>query len=98
MADSSDGNSELVLGHEGAGDDCIGKIIDHTGRSFLAGESSRASQSSVRYLEYLCCFSGGAIGATEGCFLNPVPGNSSPMIFRCLKLMLQRSILFGNIN
>ena len=38
MAGSSDGDPELFIGHEGVGDDCIGKVIDKTGKFFLAGE------------------------------------------------------------
>ena len=105
MADSSDGDSKLIVGHEGAGDDCIGKIIDKTGKFFLAGKFEEMVSSlaghwldSVRtiWITLLPLFPGGAIGATEGCFLTPIPGNTTPLIFRCLALMLQRSILLGN--
>ena len=38
---------------------------------------------------------GVAFGAVEGCFLTPLPGDTSPMIYRTFGVMLRRSVLFG---
>ena len=35
---SKDGDSELLLGHQGVGDDCIEKVVNYGGKFFLAGE------------------------------------------------------------
>ena len=45
MADPerSESAEKLLLGHHGAGDDCIGKVIDQTGKFFLAGEERALS-------------------------------------------------------
>ena len=31
----------------------------------------------------------------EACFLNPVPGQTTPLIFKAFNLMAKRSVLFG---
>ena len=36
--DEDSGDSELNLGHQGIGDNCIEKVINYGGKSFLAGE------------------------------------------------------------
>lgn len=90
---AEDNGKELDVGHDGAGDDCIGKVIDKTGKFFLAGTFVRLAGFDGCALFRFCV--GGAFGATEGCFLTPIAGNTSPMIFRCLALMMQRSILIG---
>ena len=38
---------------------------------------------------------GGAVGAVEGCFLNPIPGSTTPMLVRALGVIARRGILFG---
>ena len=40
MAEPETEDAKLLLGHHGAGDDCIGKVIDQTGRFFLAGKAA----------------------------------------------------------
>ena len=35
------------------------------------------------------------MGCVEGCFLNPIPGSTTPMLVRALGVIARRSILFG---
>ena len=35
------------------------------------------------------------MGSVEGCFLNPIPGSTTPMLVRALGVIVRRSVLFG---
>ena len=35
------------------------------------------------------------MGCVEGCFLNPIPGSTTPMLVRALGVIARRTILFG---
>ena len=35
------------------------------------------------------------MGSVEGCFLNPIPGSTTPMLVRALGTIARRSVLFG---
>ena len=39
--------------------------------------------------------SGAAYGTVEGCFLKPVKGSTTPMIFRALQVIVSRAVLIG---
>lgn len=38
---------------------------------------------------------GACFGAVEACFLNPVPGQTTPLIFKAFNIMAKRSVLLG---
>ena len=59
---------------------------------------------------YMCCYSyfneclclcktpGAFYGAVEACFVNAIPGQTTPLIFKAFKLMATRSVLFGQFH
>lgn len=51
--------------------------------------------ATLTVIKYVYNITGGAVGSVEGCFLNPIPGSTTPMLMRTLGLMARRSILYG---
>ncbi len=62
--------------------------------------------SSFLFINFWCVLfrmppvlaAGGLIGSVEGCFLAPVPNSTTPMLVEVLKLIVRRSLLFGELN
>ena len=98
MTDIAESDSgELNLGHNGIGDGCVEKVINYSGKFFIAGEQHMVLPRPAVECALFGIIVGGVFGSVEGCFLTPIPGSTRPMIFRCLGLMLNRSILFGKV-
>ena len=46
-------------------------------------------------VQLVSCRAGTVFGAVEGCFLYPIPGSTSPMIYRALRVIAGRTALGG---
>ena len=106
MSLSSQQNKTLLTGHEGAGSDCLGKTIDYGWKGLLIGGLRKAIKRyrrgyyvTVLFFWGISCAPlvppGGSVGTVEGCFINPVPGSTTPMLVRALGLIVGRAALGG---
>ena len=105
MSLSSQQDKTLLTGHEGAGSDCLGKTIDYGWKGLLIGRLRKAIKRYRRGYHVtvlgrdICCaplvLPGGSVGTVEGCFINPVPGSTTPMLVRALGLIVGRAALGG---
>ena len=106
MSLSSQQNKTLLTGHEGAGSDCLGKTIDYGWKGLLIGGLRKAiKRYRLGYHVTVLCSGGiscaplvppgGSVGTVEGCFINPVPGSTTPMLVRALGLIVGRAALGG---
>lgn len=98
----SDSNIEIETGHNGAGEHCDDQLMRYGGGAALGGKPNTVIEKvfpirSTFLILYIHSFltTGACLGAVEGCFLNPVPGQTAPLIFKTMKIMGSRSLLFG---
>ena len=90
------GDSDLKLGHHGAGDDCMTKMVRYGSGGALAGLQRRGFNWNTPCMSAGCSLpSGAAIGTVQGCFIKQVPGSTTLMLVRALKLILDRTVLIG---
>ena len=95
---SSADELKLHLGDNGEGEDCGDRLMAFGGPAAIGGKPTIVGTFIRRCLQ---CFllsytiSGAVLGAVEACFINPIPGETTPLIFKAFKLMITRSVLVG---
>ena len=85
----------LLTGHEGAGGDCLGKALNWSWKGIKIGTLELLTECRRGDLKLAPCHAGAIFGSVEGCFLFPIPGSTTPMLFRCLRVIAGRTALGG---
>ena len=83
---------EVELGDNGAGTHCDDQFMRYAGGGAVAGNPIWCAliRTHVTLNRVGACF-----GAVEACLVNPVPGQTTPLVFKAFRIMGTRSLLVG---
>ncbi|CAI8029512.1 hypothetical protein GBAR_LOCUS16765 [Geodia barretti] len=64
------------------------------------GDNGAGTHCDDQFMRYAGggAVAGACFGAVEACLVNPVPGQTTPLIFKAFKIMGMRSVLVGTVG